>query len=235
MANEDFDIDRLARYLHISASQVHRMAERGHLPARRIAGQWRFAPGEIHHWLEERIGIGDEGELADMEGALDRHHGVEDAVDLVAMMPVEAIDASLPAKTRGAVILAMADLAANAGLLWDPAKMANAVRARENLHPTALESGVALLHPRRPLSGVVSEPFLALGRTPSALPFGGPRGTLTDLFFLLGSRTDAGHLRLLARLSRFLSTPGTIGALREAPDAVSMREVLATWEDAFKN
>ncbi len=234
MSFEDFDLDALARYLHLSPAQIQRMVERGQVPGRRIGGQWKFSPAEIHHWLEERIGVSDEAELANVEGALDRHHGDQDAVTLVELLPLEAIQPVLPAKTRGAVIDAMSALAAQTGLLWDAPKMSEAIRARENLHPTALDNGVALLHPRRPLSSVVAEPFLALGRTPTALPFGGPRGLLTDIFFLICSVTDAGHLRTLARLSRVLASSGFVDALREAPDAVAMRETIQSWDEQLK-
>ena len=51
MPNNDFDIDSLAAYLHLSPQQVMRMADRGKLPGRKLGGQWRFAEAEIHHWL----------------------------------------------------------------------------------------------------------------------------------------------------------------------------------------
>ena len=50
--------------------------------------------------------------------------------------------------------------------------MADAVRAREDMMPTALDIGVALLHPRRPLASILDRPLLALGRTDRGIPFG---------------------------------------------------------------
>ena len=38
-------------------------------------------------------------------------------------------------------------------------------------------------------------------------------GVLTDLFFLICSTTDRGHLHTLARLSRLLSDEQTLGGL----------------------
>jgi futalosine hydrolase len=50
-----------------------------------------------------------------------------------------------------------------------PAVMAEAVAAREDLHPTALENGVALLHPRRPQTSILAEPLvLSAAPRPSA-------------------------------------------------------------------
>ena len=99
----------------------------------------------------------------------------------------------------------MVDLAAETGLLWDAEKMTAAVRERENLHPTALENGVALLHPRRPLQQILAEPLVALGITQAGIPFGESHGVLTDVFFLICSTDDASHLRILARLSRLIT------------------------------
>ena len=72
MANDDFDVASLAAYLHLSPQQVSRLADRGKLPGRKIGGQWKFAPADIHHWLEDRIGLSDEEELVQVEGVLER-------------------------------------------------------------------------------------------------------------------------------------------------------------------
>lgn len=229
MATEDFDIEALAAYLHLLPQQVSKMADRGKLPGRRIRGQWRFSQAEIHHWLEERIGASDQEELVAVEGVLERDVGpADEPVSVVERMPSEAVAIPLLSRTRSSVISDMVNLAASTGLLWDPEKMTEAVRARETLHPTALDNGVALLHPRRPMAGILAEPLLALGRTPQGIPFGG--GALTDLFFLICSVDDRGHLRLLARLSRLLADPEVVPQLRAASDALSARQILENAE-----
>jgi len=107
--------------------------------------------------------------------------------------------------------------------------MVEAVRAREDMHPTALENGVALLHPRRPMSRILSQPFLALGRTGTGIPFGGAAPT-TDVFFLVCSVEDRGHLQVLARLSRVLASPGFLDALRQAPDPKAAHQLFVEAE-----
>jgi PTS system nitrogen regulatory IIA component len=179
---EDFDIDSLAVYLHLTPQQVMRLADRGKVPGRKVAGQWRFSQAEIHHWLEDRIGLSDEVELAEMETVLERSHAAEDSVSISQLLHRDAIAIPLEARTRNSVINAMTRLAAGTGLLWDPEKMAEAVSERENLHPTALDNGVALLHPRRPMESILAEPLLALGCTSSGIPFGAERYLLFDLF-----------------------------------------------------
>jgi nitrogen PTS system EIIA component len=232
MADDDFDIDRLAAYLHVDPAQVSRLADRGRLPGRKVAGHWRFSPATIHHWLEERMGLSTEDELKQMETALRRPPGeqIQSAMALAEMLPLEAIAIPLAAKTRGSVVTSMCELAAETGWLWDPAKMGEAVRVREDLCPTALDNGAALLHPRRPLAGILDRPFLALGRTDGGIPFGGARGTLTDVFFLILSTDERGHLRVLARLSRLLAAPTFLDELRQATDARDAHELIARYE-----
>jgi len=232
MASKDFDLDSLAEYLHLTPAQVARMADRGRLPGRKIGGQWRFSEAEIHHWLEDRIGVSGDVELKQVENVLDRRAGsARETVCIAELLPIEAIRVPLVARTRNSVIDKMAQLAAETGLLWDPEKMAEAVRERESLHPTALDNGVALLHPRRPMPGILAEPLLALGRTHQGLPFGGERGALTDVFFLICSVDDQGHLRTLARLSRLLSDADFLRGIRDAQDATATRDWIVQRED----
>lgn len=231
MVHEDFSIESLADYLHLAPAQVTKLVERGELPGRRVAGTWRFSAGEIHHWLEQRIGVANEAELQKMEAALHRsdraaHTGEPSLANL--LLP-EGVAIPLAARTRSGAIAAMAELAAGTGLLWDSSRMAEAVRAREDLHPTALDNGVALLHPRRPMPEILGDNLLALGITGQGIGFGGSRGVLTDIFFLIGAIDDRSHLRILARLSRLVSQTELLDRLRAAHDAA---EAIAVIDEA---
>jgi PTS system nitrogen regulatory IIA component len=231
MAEDDFDLQRLATYLHLTPTQVARLAERDKLPGRKVQGQWRFAQAEIHHWLENRIGLSDEEELQQVEAILRPAVGHRSTPRAIfEMLPLAAIEIPLLAKTRNSVITSMTEAAARTGLLWDPKKMAEAVRAREDMHPTALEIGVAMMHSRRPMTSILGEAFIAFGRTENAIPFGGRSGTLTDLFFLICSIDDRGHLQTLARLSRIIAEPELLSALRIAPDAHAVHDAICTAE-----
>lgn len=234
MAENVFDIESLAAYLHLTTAQIARLAERGKLPGRRVGGQWRFSGAEIHHWLEERIGAGAEEELVRVEGALQVPGGTgEQELSLVRMLPLEAIEVPLAARTRNSVVSSMVQVAARTGWLWDPERMAEAVRSREDMHPTALENGVALLHPRRPMPSIVEQALLALGRTEAGIPFGGSRGVLTDVFFLICSTDDRRHLRVLARLSRLIGAAGFLDEVRAAPDAHAIRALFVQREQGL--
>ncbi len=230
MQHEDFDVASLAAYLHIDPQQVDRLANRGKLPARKVGGKWRFSPAEIHHWMEERLGVLDDVELAQVETAMDRRQTDDADLTVKSLLAPELISAQLPARTKRSVISAMSDLATSTGLLWDAEKMAEAVRAREDMQSTAMDNGVALLHPRRPLPSILGGAVLAVGRTGQGIPFGGSRN-LTDVFWLIASLDDPSHLRMLARVSRLIADEQVLQGIRQAADAVEIFELLCAAEE----
>jgi len=233
MVGEDYDIDSLAAYLHLTPAQVRRLADRDRLPGRKVGGQWRFAQADIHHWMEQRMGLLDETELTQVENVLRRSGATESAgaVTIAELLSPESIAIPLPSRTRPSVISSMVELAMSSGMLWDPDRMGEAVQAREDLYPTALDNGVALLHPRRPMPGILGEPIIALGRTSQGIPFGGSRGVLTDIFFLICSIDDQGHLFTLARLSRLISDGELLAGLRQAIDSKDAHDLIRSREE----
>jgi PTS system nitrogen regulatory IIA component len=228
---ETFTLEQVAVYLHLTPAQTLRLAERGRLPGRKVSGEWRFTDDQIHEWLEERLGVSAVEELAGVEAVLERRYPAMEEPKLAKLLPEAATAIPLDARTRRSVIDAMAELAAQTGWLWDPPMMAAALLERETLHSTALDVGVAFLHPRRPLSHILGDTFLAFGRTPQGIPFGGPRGALTDCFFLILALDDAIHLKILARLSRFVADPARLAWLRSATDHAELTALLREFDD----
>ena len=232
MPEEDFDLKSLAEYLHLQPDQVRRMTDRGRLPGRRIGGEWRFSRAEIHQWFENKIGVSDERELDEVDRVLDLQDKKRssDPFEISELLQPDCIFVPLNAKTKRSVIVKVCELTAQTGRLWEPDKMADALRTREELHPTALDNGVALLHPRRPIPSIMGEPFLALGITYAGIPFGGPRGALTDIFFLIGSMNEAMHLRLLSRISRLIQQEELLEELRQAESSKSAWKLITEFD-----
>ncbi|MDA8746213.1 PTS sugar transporter subunit IIA [Rubripirellula amarantea] len=230
---EDLDVAQLAAFLHLTPDQVTKMAVRETLPGRRVSGQWRFSEAEIHHWLEERIGASNAEELTKVQRVLDRAKG-DGPRDrpIHELCTPDTIEVPLNARTKGSVIRSVCKLAGKSGMMWDAATMAEAVAAREQMHPTALDCGVALLHPRRPQTSILADSVIALAVCPSPIPFS-DRGQLTDVFFLICSYDDTVHLRILAKLSRMITHETMLDDLRASVSAHQAWGVLKDAEDAI--
>jgi len=230
MSQDDFDLASLATYLHTTPRQVEKLVHRGKVPGRKVQGKWRFSAAEIHHWMEARMGMLEDNELQRVEASLNPSSSVERP--LSRMMATESIAIPLRAKTKRSVIEEMVGLAAVTGMLWDEQRMREAIQAREQLQSTAMTNGVALLHPRRPLSNVLGEPLLAMGVSLQGIPFGGGRG-LTQVFFLICSTDDRGHLYTLARLTRMFQSDSFVPSLRNAADPFAAKAVFDEMEAAL--
>jgi PTS system nitrogen regulatory IIA component len=228
MGNDMMDLEQLASYLQRDVREVTKLASRGHFPGHKVGGQWRFARAEINHWLETQIAAFSDQELS----ALERGSSLDlDQEGLVSSLLSEAtITVPLPASTRSSVLKELVNLAEQSWQVYDPEAILEAIRQREELASTALENGVALPHPHRPLRGALGESLIAYGRTASGIPFGAPGGGLTDIFFLVCCMDDRTHLQVLARLSRLLLRPGFIDDLRDADTIQATWECIATAE-----
>lgn len=228
MTHEDYDVAGLADFLRLDREEVQRLAERGRIPARRVAGQWRFNRAEVNSWVEDLIGSSDAAELAHLAHLLSPPPESQTSQPLAMsdLLPLAAVEVPLAARTRDSVIRGVVEVASRTGWLWDPDRMMDAVRQREDLHPTATDLGAALMHPRRPLPHLLERPFIVLCRTDSGVPFGNARGVMTDTFFLLCSVQDRGHLQTLAQLSRILNSAGFMDELRAASSSAEARDVV---------
>jgi PTS system nitrogen regulatory IIA component len=214
MENDQMGLEELATYLHRDVREVSKLASRGHLPGRKVGGEWRFARAEINHWIETQMHAYTEQELATLEKVRDRP-GLEQPL-LTSILSEATMAVPLLANTRASVLKELVSLAEHSWNVYDPEAVLTAIKQREEMGSTALGSGVAIPHPRRPLPNALGDHVIAFGKTPRGIPFGGADGAETDLFFLVCCRDDRTHMRVLARLSRMLLRPGLIGELRAA-------------------
>src|SRR5262249_61016354 len=106
-----------------------------------------------------------------------------------------------------------------------------ALEAREAMGTPALPPGVATPPPHRPLpDSVLGDSLVCFGRTPRPIPFGGERGRLSDLFFLVLASCERTHLRVMARLSRLLLRDGLMEQLRSTDSPNEAYEILTAAE-----
>jgi PTS system nitrogen regulatory IIA component len=227
MSGEMMDLEQLATYLQRDVREVSKLANRGYLPAHKVAGQWRFARAEINHWIETQLSGYTEKELSALETGGKK---TDSEVCISELLSEASIAVPLRASTRASVLKELVNLAEQTWQVYDPEGILEAIRQREEMGSTALASGVAIPHPRRPMPAALGEPVMAYGRTVSGIPFGSTHGGLTDIFFLVCSRDDQTHLRTLARLSRLLLRPGFVDELRGAETPADTWRVIQSSE-----
>jgi len=225
MSHQWYTLDELARQLGQDRREIEKLVNRGRIPCRKISGEWQFHPTEITHWLEQEMREYSDRQLAAVEES-NLTRSPETEPPETNLLHLENIQVPLQARTRRSVLESLVEAAGQTWQIWEPATVLKAVLERENLVSTAFGNGVAIPHSRNPLPEALGESIIAYGRTSSGIPFGGPRGELTDIFFLVLCRDTQTHLRTLARLGRLIQTPGFLDTLRDAEDSQSSYEII---------
>lgn len=228
MPHEQMNARQVAGYLHMDLREVIKLASRGRIPARKVAGEFVFHKGQVDHWVESRMHELDGERLAKIEKGVSTHHGLGDdtweKLLVCPLIPDGGVSVPLEARTRDAAIRALINLADETGMVYARDELVDEIRKREELCSTALMPGVALPHPRHPLPYDIAESFVVVGLTASGIPYRTEDGSLTRLFFLICCKDERTHLHVLARLARMLRDR-TVDKLMlaESPEDLSRR------------
>lgn len=218
-------VNDVAACLHVSAREVIRMAEQKILPAEKVRGQWQFRAGDVWNWIEQNMETLPERRRKD-------RHPVAPATRLLApILRDSAIAVDLLAKTRTSVLRELSRLAEEADSSIDSAALCQSLQEREAQSSTALQDGVAIPHPNRPL--YLEAPVIAAARTAQPIVFGQRDGGLTDLFFLVCCPSQTDHLLFLGRLCRLLIDRTLQEKLRAAETAAEFSRALTAAENAL--
>jgi excisionase family DNA binding protein len=234
MPHRLFNVEEVAAYLHLAADDIERRVKNQEIPFEKRGARVVFRKSDIDMWASQRILGLPERRLADYHqqstrGIRDREILPQDAI-LPQMLELGAIDSAMTAKTKASVLR---DLVALAGKTWqvcDPKELLASLEAREGLCSTAVPGGLALPHPRFQQPYLFESSFIVVGRPIQEIHFGAPDGRPTDLFFLICCQDDRIHLHTLARLCLMALKTDLIAQLRQAPDAVAMRDSLIARE-----
>src|SRR5207244_9932598 len=133
---------------------------------------------EINHWLETQLPEYSAQQLTVLDHG--GTHNPEQEPLLSVLLTEAAIAVPLGASTRSSVLKALVTQAENTWQVYDPAAILDAIRQREEMGSTALDSGVAIPHPRRPLPAALGESVMAHGGVAAGTTFRAAGGVLAD-------------------------------------------------------
>ena len=110
MESETLNLDQLASILRRDAREVSKMASRGHLPGKKIGGEWRFASAEINYWISTQMPGYTDLELTDLEHGANRGMAGKEPL-VTAFMTEQTMGVPLAAGTRSSVLRELVRLA----------------------------------------------------------------------------------------------------------------------------
>ncbi|REJ72388.1 MAG: helix-turn-helix domain-containing protein [Planctomycetota bacterium] len=232
MSSEWLNLDELAAHLGRDRREIERLADRGRIPCHKRSGEWRFHQAEVTQWLEQEMRAYSDSQLAAVEKS-QHSESLNADVPVSSLLQPEMVEVPLQARTKRSVLESLVEVAGRTWKVWQPAVLLSAVQEREELMSTAFDNGVAVPHPRLPMTDVVAESLVAFGRTLSGIPFGAANNTPSDLFFLVVCRDARTHLHVLARLGRMVQKPEFVEALRTAHDPQSAYDAIVRADEGI--
>ena len=232
MPKEKMTEKQLAVYLGMDLEIIIRLASRGGIPCRKVDyRKYIFRRMEVDHWVWDQLHSFDRSALKNIEAGVISHNDLDSASPIVCpLIDEECIVVPFEARTAPAVMQGLVDAADCHGVVYDRDGLLDALRGRESLCSTSILPGVAFPHPRTPQPYSIAQSFIAVGITPSGVPFGAPDGSLTRIFFLICCKDENTHLHVLARLVRMLDRPDHVSDMISCQDATSVEDLLAHWE-----
>ena len=223
---EVFTLEELSKLLENAPQKLRKAIRQGKIASNQVKGELVFSLTDVILWLEKELNRASEQDVKDIESAMGRVTEAAEESFFEELLSSSLVTPLLPAKTKASVLKEMTKLAEDSGMLWDAKEMEQKLKDREEQASTATKEGIAILHPQRPEPYIIAGDFLAVGKTPSGVPFGEDNGVLTDVFFLLCCQTHENYLRHLSRLARIVKTPDFLPMLRELDSAESIVDLL---------
>ncbi len=167
------------------------MAEQRILPGVKVRDMWQFNAGEVWNWIEENLHILPERRRKD------KHPETIGDLLVSPILKEQGVVIESAAKTKASVLHELAQLAEAVDPYVHAADLVEDLLAREAQSSTALQYGVAIPHPGRPI--YCEGPLIAVIHTIQGIAFGERDGGLSDLLFLVCCPTPSEHLLYLGR------------------------------------
>ncbi|MCX6357894.1 MAG: PTS sugar transporter subunit IIA [Candidatus Aureabacteria bacterium] len=227
MPGEFMTLEEAGKFLNMSAEAIKLLAERAAV-RKNGDGRMLVKTAEIRDWLHRGIKDFDLSQL----NALEKDFG-EETMMVAPLLDPKCIKRALSGVSKSAVICELVELLTEHGGVDSKhrKKILAAVIDRERMCSTALADGVAIPHPREPLTGIIKKTRLVLGLSWHGIDFESFDGKRTHVVVLLCTPKLNTHLQILARLSKLLRNPRMRVALCKAQDE---KEVISTFESFEK-
>jgi PTS system nitrogen regulatory IIA component len=223
--NEVMTLGDVSRYLHLAEKTVLRMAQRGEIPAAKVASQWRFLRSVVREWLAGQMqGIpSSTWDSLAFPGSktLPLHEVIRD--DLMSL--------NLSPGPKDHVLSQLLGPLKKTGFISHPERLLKSLIERERMMTTAVGHGIAIPHPRRPLDDMFPEPAIALGVCKQGTDFMAIDDQPVYLFFLICATSESIHLELMAKVAWLSRQTETLRELIGSSSRNKIKTVLMDIQD----
>ena len=223
-------LKELANYLRVNERTILRMQKSGQIIGIKIGGQWRFSGSQIDSLFFPGTPLEDPASAIPLNEFMPKTI----SVPVSRLLRPERIELNLKAETSKDAIDELVDIIANRSLCLNPSELREAIHDREKLLSTGVGNGVAIPHPRDPITNLREPTVLVVGRSEKGIDFDSCDGQPVHMFFLICSQTIQSHLNILGRLANLCSKQDSLARISQASDPDDfIRQVIKSERDGF--
>ncbi|MDY0176875.1 MAG: PTS sugar transporter subunit IIA [Lentisphaeria bacterium] len=202
-------LKELAEYLRVNERTILRMLKTGKIQGAKIGGQWRFNGSQIDRVFFPSTPIDEDDEDMPMSVLTRPHIGIP----VSRLMNEERIILDMKATNIEEAIAELTDPRFFFGLVLDVLDLREKCMARENVLSTGIGNGIAIPHPRDPITTLRAPGSVIYGYSKQGIDFKAPDGNPVHTFFLICSQNIELHLHLMGCMARLLKNDDFVNAL----------------------
>ena len=210
----------MADYLKVARRSLVKMAEKGDIPATKVASQWRFMRTVVDDWLIAKMKTLPDREL---EKLIDSE---KLPVPLSAVLRPQLVRLDIEDVGVKKILEMLTDPLIRQNLLASREEFVDRLLDREEMVSTAIFPGIAIPHARKPEECPVSDPRIVIGVSRGGVDFNSLDGKSTFLFCLICANQVLLHLKIIAELALVFRQPDLIQRLRSAEDPNRVLDIL---------
>jgi len=217
---EVMTLAEVADYLQLAEKTILRMAQRGQIPAAKVASQWRFLRSVIRDWLAGQMQTVPSLETKYLE------KNKKDLFHLGEIIRPDLIRTDINPGPKDAVLKQLIVPLRETGFARKPEMFLQKTVERERMMTTAIGHGVAVPHPRRPIGNMFPEPAIVVGISPEGTNFDAIDDQLVHLFFLICATREEIHLQLMAKVGWLCTNDQILGKLKKTTSKEQFMEII---------
>lgn len=204
-------LKELAEYLRVNERTILRMLKTGQIQGVKIGGQWRFNGRQIDHvFFPETQREHDED--VPLQELVQSHI----QIPISRLLTEERILLDLQATTVEGIIEELTPPLLFNNLVFDLNDLREKCLAREQIVSTAVGNGLAVPHPRDPITTLRAPVCVIIGRSTKGVDFGAADKKKVHLFFFQCSQSIELHLHLMGRIATLLRDEEFVKICRNA-------------------
>lgn len=193
-------LKELANYLRVNERTILRMQSSGQIQGVKIGGQWRFNGSQIDQ-LFFPDSDSDNGEKVALDDITQTHI----VTPLSRILSENRMIMDMEATNREEAIDELCAVVQKDNLVLDPGDFRERVVAREKLLSTGIGKGIAIPHPRDPITALRASAIIVFGHSGKGINMDSVDGKPVNLFFLLACKDIEIHLQVMGRLAQMLN------------------------------